>query len=220
MPSRTDCQGFCDAPSPRFAVALAIDSHISLNQDGSSLALLRPTIRAAGSEIWASWNPRRKTDAVDEFFRQRRPDNSIVVRSNWLDNPWFTPELEEERQLDLKLYPERYDHIWEGEYAKAFEGAYFAKQLAQAKAEGRIGNVGADPLLPYKAFFDLGGSGARADATGYFDLVVMPMRNAFAFATALPRAKLVTLAGIGHMLHHAATDRVIEEIEAVAGRAT
>jgi hypothetical protein len=24
------------------------------------------------------------------------------------DNPWFTPELEEERQLDLKLYPERY----------------------------------------------------------------------------------------------------------------
>jgi pimeloyl-ACP methyl ester carboxylesterase len=56
--------------------------------------------------------------------------------------------------------------------------------------------------------------------TGYFDLVVQPMRNAFAFATALPRAKLVTLAGIGHMLHHTATDRVIEEIEAVAARAT
>jgi pimeloyl-ACP methyl ester carboxylesterase len=49
--------------------------------------------------------------------------------------------------------------------------------------------------------------------TGYFDLVVQPMRNAFAFATALPRAKLVTLAGIGHMLHHVATDQVIEEIE-------
>ena len=56
--------------------------------------------------------------------------------------------------------------------------------------------------------------------TGYFDLVVMPMRNSFAFATAVPRAKLVTLAGIGHMLHHAATDRVIEEIEALAARAT
>jgi len=27
-----------------------------------SLTLLRPTIRAPGSEIWASWNPRRKTD--------------------------------------------------------------------------------------------------------------------------------------------------------------
>jgi phage terminase large subunit len=70
-----------------------------------SLALLRPTIRAAGSEIWASWNPRRKTDAIDEFFRQRRPDNAIIVHSNWRDNPWFTPELEEERQLDLKTLP-------------------------------------------------------------------------------------------------------------------
>jgi phage terminase large subunit len=98
-----------------------------------------------------------------------RADGSTSVDSpsgamNSMPNPWFTPELEEERQLDLRLYPERYDHIWEGEYAKAFEGAYFAKQLAQAKAEGRIDHVGADPLLPYKAFFDLGGTGARADA--------------------------------------------------------
>jgi phage terminase large subunit len=139
-----------------------IEEAQSLSQ--RSLALLRPTIRTAGSQIWACWNPRRKSDAIDEFLRQRRPDNAIVVKSNWRDNPWFTAELEEERQLDLKLYPERYDHIWEGDYAKAFEGAYFAKQLAQAKAEGRIGRVGADSVLPYRAFFDLGGSGARADA--------------------------------------------------------
>ncbi len=30
--------------------------------------------------------------------------------------------------------------------------------------EGRIGKVAADPLLPLRAFFDLGGSGASADA--------------------------------------------------------
>jgi phage terminase large subunit len=92
-----------------------------------SLTLLRPTIRSPGSQIWASWNSRRKSDAIDEFLRQRKPDNSIVIKANWRDNPWFTPELEEERQLDLKLYPERYEHIWEGGYIKAFEGAYFAK---------------------------------------------------------------------------------------------
>ena len=38
-----------------------------------SLALLRPTIRADGSEIWFSWNPRRKSDAVDQFLRGARP---------------------------------------------------------------------------------------------------------------------------------------------------
>ena len=129
-----------------------------------SLSLLRPTIRAEGSEIWAGWNPRRKTDAIDNFLRAKKPDGAVVVQANWRDNPWFPKVLEEERQLDLKLYPDRYDHIWEGEYAKALEGAYFAKQLSEARSQGRIGAVAADPLLPIRAFFDIGGSGARADA--------------------------------------------------------
>ena len=129
-----------------------------------SLSLLRPTIRAKHSEIWASWNPRRKSDAIDDFLRTKRPSEAIVVRTSWRDNPWFPAVLEEERMLDLTLYPERCDHIWEGEYAKAFEGAYFSKGLSEAKAEHRIGRVSADPLLPLRAFFDIGGSGAQADA--------------------------------------------------------
>jgi phage terminase large subunit len=129
-----------------------------------SLALLRPTIRVAGSEIWCSWNPRRKSDSVDEFFRVKKPDGAIVVKANWSDNPWWSDVLEDERKRDLELYPDRYDHIWEGDYAKAFEGAYFSAGLAAARRDGRIGKVTADPLLPLRAFFDLGGSGATADA--------------------------------------------------------
>jgi len=63
------------------------------------------------------------------------------VKANWRDNPWFPAVLEEERRLDLQLYPERYPHVWEGEYAKAFEGAYFARQLEQARQERRICRV-------------------------------------------------------------------------------
>ena len=129
-----------------------------------SLTLLRPTIRAPGSQIWFRWNPRRKSDAVDEFLRQLKPDNAIVVEANWRDNPFWTKELEDERLLDLKLYPDRYDHIWEGGYAKAFDGAYFARQLNEARAQGRITKVAADPLLPIRAYVDIGGSGATADA--------------------------------------------------------
>jgi phage terminase large subunit len=129
-----------------------------------SLALLRPTIRAEGSEIWASWNARRKSDAIDDFLRARNPPGAVVVKANWRDNPFFPAVLEEERKLDLALYPDRYEHIWEGDYARALEGAYFARQLAEAKAEGRIGVVARDPLLSIRAFFDLGGSGASADA--------------------------------------------------------
>jgi len=39
-----------------------------------SLTMLRPTIRAEGSEIWASWNPRRKVDAIDDFLRAKKPE--------------------------------------------------------------------------------------------------------------------------------------------------
>jgi phage terminase large subunit len=129
-----------------------------------SLTLLRPTIRDEGSEIWASWNPRRKTDAIDDLLRNKSPSRAIVVQANWRDNPWFSAELEDERQLDLAEYPERYAHVWEGDYAKAFEGAYFAKGLTLAKGQGRIGHVAAVPLLPLKAHWDIGGAGDQADA--------------------------------------------------------
>jgi len=129
-----------------------------------SLSLLRPTIRAENSELWASWNPRRKSDAIDDFLRAKKPAGSVVVKANWRDNPWFPAVLADERKLDLELYPERYDHIWEGDYAKAFEGAYFASLLSDARRSGRIGRVTADPLLPIRAFIDIGGSGATADA--------------------------------------------------------
>jgi phage terminase large subunit len=129
-----------------------------------SLSLLRPTIRAEGSEIWASWNPVRKNDAIDDFFRTRKPGDAVVVKVNWRDNPWFPRVLGEERLNDLRLYPERYEHVWEGGYVKALEGAYFAQALAEAKEQRRICRLAADPLLPVRAFFDIGGSGGTADA--------------------------------------------------------
>lgn len=130
-----------------------------------SLTLLRPTIRAEGSEIWASWNPRRKTDAIDKFLRQDRPEGAIVVQANWRDNPWFPDVLEAERKLDLARYPDRYEHIWEGGYAQALEGAYYARALAEARTQGRIvQGLSVDPILPVRAYWDIGGAGARADA--------------------------------------------------------
>ena len=52
--------------------------------------------------------------------------------------------------------------------------------------------------------------------TGDRDLIVAPARHAFAFARAVPAAKLVVLPGIGHMLHHAAAGQVAAEIERLA----
>jgi phage terminase large subunit len=131
-----------------------------------SLNLLRPTIRASGSQMWWSFNPRRKTDPVDVMFRgEEKPSGAIVVKANWQDNPWFTAELETERQNCLRMTPDDYPHIWDGDYVTVASGAYFAKQINAARADGRIGRVAADPLMTTRAIWDIGGTGAKADAT-------------------------------------------------------
>jgi phage terminase large subunit len=131
-----------------------------------SLDILRPTIRAENSEMWFSWNPRRRVDPVDQFFRQgEMPANAVCVMANWRDNPWFNKTMDAERIECLNSQPEQYDHIWEGDYQKIASGAYYAQALTMAKGSGRISRCYADPLLPLKAFWDIGGAGARADHT-------------------------------------------------------
>lgn len=130
-----------------------------------SLQLLRPTIRTENSELWFSYNPRRKNDPVDLFFRgEHKPTDALIVRANWNDNPWFPDELNQERLDDLRINPDQYQHIWEGDYISVASGAYYAKAITQARAENRVGSVPADPLMTYKAFWDIGGTGAKADA--------------------------------------------------------
>lgn len=129
---------------------------------------LIPTLREEGgdwnAELWVTWNPRRKTAPVESRFRHSKDALVKVVECNWRDNPKFPEKLARERERDKVERPDQYGHIWEGEYTSVVEGAYFASHLTQAKADGRIGQVAADPLMRKRAFCDLGGTGARADA--------------------------------------------------------
>lgn len=125
---------------------------------------LIPTLREEISELWVTWNPKRKGSATDLRFRNSTDPRVKVVEMNWRDNPWFPAILERVRVKDKDERPDQYDHIWEGDYAKVLAGAYYAKQITQAKTDGRIGRVAADPLMTYRAIWDIGGTGAKADA--------------------------------------------------------
>lgn len=136
-----------------------------------SLNLYRPTLRAEGAERWFSWNPRRKSDPVDVLLRgAERPTGSIVVEANWRDNPWLTSELKQEREDCLRQQPDQYEHIWEGGYVSVVAGAYYASHLTEARRAGRIGAVPVDPLLSHHLFFDIGGTGSKADAVSIWAL--------------------------------------------------
>lgn len=123
-----------------------------------------PTVREEGAEIWVTWNPERKQSATHQRFRAGVPEDARIVELNWRDNPWFPPILDRIRRDDLASRPEQYDWIWEGGFRTVVEGAYYAAALAQAKSERRIDAVARDPLMRLQAFFDIGGTGATADA--------------------------------------------------------
>ncbi len=123
-----------------------------------------PSVREEDSEIWVTWNPERKASATHRRFREDPPNRCVGVEMNWRDNPWFPEILNRKRLEDLDKRPDSYDHIWEGDFVGLVEGSYFAKQLSAAKAAQRITVLSPDPLMTMRAYWDIGGTGNKADA--------------------------------------------------------
>ena len=123
---------------------------------------LRPTIRKDGSEIWVTFNPELDSDITYQMFVADPPTGAVVRQMNFLDNPWFTAKLEQER-LDCQLkQPKDYDNIWLGKCKPAVAGAIYYDEVAKAETEGRICNVPYDPLLKVHVVFDLGWNDAMS----------------------------------------------------------
>ncbi len=122
------------------------------------------TVREEGAEVWCTWNPERRLSPTDLKFRQSPHPDSKIVALNWRDNLKFPSTLEKKRVHCLESNPDQYQHIWEGDYITAMSGAYFAKLLATARLEYRVSHVAIDPLMTMRAFWDIGGTGAKADA--------------------------------------------------------
>jgi len=91
-----------------------------------SLDMLRPTIRKPGSELWFSWNPRNESDPVDRLLRgENPPPDATVVKVNYMDNPWFPEVLKDEMEYDRGRDPDKYAHVWLGDYLRHSESRVF-----------------------------------------------------------------------------------------------
>jgi phage terminase large subunit len=109
-----------------------------------SLAVLTPSVRSkaetnesgeSSPEIWITMNRGSTKDAIAKRYLKRaekdlarcgyyEDDLLMVVEVNYQDNPWFPPELEQERKDDEKNLPfEEYDHIWNGRYNDTVKNA-------------------------------------------------------------------------------------------------
>ena len=124
--------------------------------------VLIPTIRKEGSEIWISFNPELETDETFKRWILNPPENSIIQKIGWQDNPWFPETLRLEKDALFVRDREAYNTVWEGVCRQTVDGAIFAKEMQQAEFEQRITRVPYDPVKPVLAVFDIGWADATA----------------------------------------------------------
>jgi phage terminase large subunit len=117
------------------------------NASDKSLTLLRPTIRKAGSELWFGWNPDKKSDPIDQLLRgDDLPPGAVVVQANYMDNPWLPEELRLEMEYDRRRDPDKYAHVWLGEYQRNSEARVFRNWTIEEfdRPKGTVHRLGAD----------------------------------------------------------------------------
>jgi phage terminase large subunit len=131
----------------------------------NSLKVLTPSIRSTASsnnaeddppEIWITMNRASKKDAIAKKYLSRaeaqlkktgfyEDDLLMVVQLNWTDNPWFPPELQQERLDDLaNLSRAEYRHIWEGDYYDEVANAIIPVEWFDAALDAHI-KLGFEP---------------------------------------------------------------------------
>lgn len=93
----------------------------------ASWDVLFPTIRNPKSEIWIDYNPEDEKDPVDAMFAgpDGPPPGSIVRHVNYDSNPWFPDVLRRQMEYDRQRDPEKYNHVWLGQYKRNSEARVF-----------------------------------------------------------------------------------------------
>jgi phage terminase large subunit len=124
----------------------------------ANIKTLALTVRAADSEIWLSFNPDLEDDPVYQEYVVDPPDDSIVVKINYNDNPFFPEVLRREMESDKRKNFASFEHIWLGKPKQAVEGAVFAEEMRIAAEEQRLTKIPLQAGVPVQTFWDLGQS--------------------------------------------------------------
>lgn len=124
--------------------------------------VMRPTL--ADRQGWALFigTPKGKNAFYDVYCQAVEDPNWFAMKLKASETGLIAQE--ELDAMRSQMSANEYAREMECDFDAAIEGAYFADGLAKAREDGRIGRVAFDPLMTVRLFFDIGGTGAKADA--------------------------------------------------------
>ena len=117
-----------------------IEEAMSVSED--SWAILIPTIRKEGSEIWVTFNPDSEKDPVYQRFLVNGAAGAYIRKVNFSENPHFPDVLRKEMEWLKSRDYQAYLHIWEGEVKRHSNalvfGNYFKVEEFETPARTRF----------------------------------------------------------------------------------
>lgn len=129
-----------------------------------SWELLIPTVREPNSEIWVTFNPDMLGDPTYQRLVANSPPDSIVLKINYTDNPFFPEVLRKEMEYLRRIDPVAAAHVWDGEVrtyndAQIFAGRYTVEPFVPLSSwagpyQGVDWGFATDPSVMVRCYYD------------------------------------------------------------------
>lgn len=131
-------------------------------------AVIDPTIRKEGAEIWILWNPHLITDFVQAKLPKLLGKSCVIKHINYTENP-FLSDTARAKAERLKLAdPEAYEHIYLGLPLSSDDAAVIKFSWVEAAIDAHK-KLGVDLSGARTIGYDVADSGADSNACAIFD---------------------------------------------------
>lgn len=129
-------------------------------------AVIEPTIRKEGSEIWLIWNPDEITDFIYQNFVVNPPANCISRLINWTENPYLSSTMIEVIREHYKRDPEEAEHIYSGIPKTGGDKSVINLKYILAAVDAHI-KLGFEPTGKRRMGYDVADDGDDTNAWAY-----------------------------------------------------
>lgn len=125
--------------------------------------ILEPTIRKEGSEIWVVMNPNLITDFAYRRFISNPPENAIVRKINYDENPFLSDTSRQTIERRKEEDYESYLHVYEGVPKEDDEEVIIKRSWIQAAVDAHK-KLGIEPTGIKRTGYDVADDGQDLNA--------------------------------------------------------
>lgn len=131
-------------------------------------AIIDPTIRKEGAEVWLLWNPHLLTDFVQAKLPRLLGDDCIIRHINYTENPFLSKTARRKAERLKEADPEAYNHIYLGQPKSNDDAAVIKYSWVEAAIDAHT-KLGMDISGARTVGYDVADSGADTNACAIFD---------------------------------------------------